>query len=106
MRSYNYVVVITPDFEGSQLRIRAMDFDQQSYNGTKNFYLPQFFKENAAVVRYCTKHLHVKTALQYRREEQTLCSSVRNWRRNGSVIYSTRCQRIRLRRSKKFTSFA
>ena len=72
MRSYNYVVVITPDFEGSQLRIRAMDFDQQSYNGAKNFYLPQFFKENAAVVRYCTKHLHVKTALQYRREEQTL----------------------------------
>lgn len=72
MRSYNYVVVITPDFEGSQLRIRAMDFDQQSYNGTKNFYLPQFFKENAAVVRYCTKHLHVQTALQYRREEQTL----------------------------------
>ena len=72
MRSYNYVVVITPDFEGSQLRIRAMDFDQQSYNGTKNFYLPQFFKENAAVVRYCTKHLHVKTALQYQREEQTL----------------------------------
>jgi len=72
MRSYNYVVVVTPDFEGSQLRIRAMDFDQQSYNGTKNFYLPQFFKENAAVVRYCTKHLHVKTALQYQREEQTL----------------------------------
>ena len=72
MRSYNYVVVITPDFEGSQLRIRAMDFDQQSYNGAKNFYLPQFFKENAAVVRFCTRHLHVKTALQYRREEQTL----------------------------------
>ncbi|HTO04722.1 MAG TPA: hypothetical protein VL069_13515 [Opitutus sp.] len=72
MRSYNYVVVITPDFEGAQLRIRAMDFDQQSYNGTKNFYLPQFFKENAAVVRFCTRHLHVKTALQYRREEQTL----------------------------------
>lgn len=72
MRSYNYVVAITPDFEGSQLRIRAMDFDQQSYNGAKNFYLPQFFKENAAVVRYCTRHLHVKTALQYQREEQTL----------------------------------
>jgi hypothetical protein len=72
MRSYNYVVVITPDFEGSQLRIRAMDFDQQSYDGHKNFYLPQFFKENAEVVRYCIKHLHVKTALQYRREEQSL----------------------------------
>jgi hypothetical protein len=72
MRSYNYVVVITPDFEGAQVRIRAMDFDQQSYNGRKNFYLPQFFKENAAIVSYCTKHLNPKTALQYQREEQTL----------------------------------
>jgi hypothetical protein len=72
MRSYNYVVVVTPDFEGAQVRIRAMDFDQQSYNGRKNFYLPQFFKENVAVVLYCTKHLHSKTALQYQREEQTL----------------------------------
>ncbi len=72
MRSYNYVVALTPDFEGSQLRIRAMDFDQQSYNGHKNFYLPQFFKENAEVVRYCIKHLHLQTALQYRREEQAM----------------------------------
>jgi hypothetical protein len=72
MRSYNYVVVITPDFEGAQVRIRAMDFDQQSYHGRKNFYLPQFFKENAAIVQYCTRHLHAKTALQYQREEETL----------------------------------
>ncbi len=72
MRSYNYVVVVTPDFESAQVRIRAMDFDQQSYNGRKNFYLPQFFKENSAVVVYCMKHLHTKTALQYQREEQTL----------------------------------
>lgn len=72
MRSYNYVVVLTPDFEGWQLRIRSMDFDQQSYDGHKNFYLPQFFKENAEVVRYCIKHLHPQTALQYRREEQAL----------------------------------
>jgi hypothetical protein len=72
MRSYNYVAVVTPDFEDSQIRIRAMDFDQQSYNGRKNFYLPQFFKENAPVVEFCTKHLHLRTAIQYQREEQTL----------------------------------
>jgi hypothetical protein len=72
MRSYNYVAVITPDFEDAQFRIRAMDFDQQSYNGRKNFYLPQFFKENAAIVKYCLKHLNPSTALQYQREEQTL----------------------------------
>jgi len=72
MRSYNFVFVITPDFEESQLRIRAMDFDQQSYNGRKTFYLPQFFKENAPLVKFCTKHLRPETAQQYQREEQTL----------------------------------
>jgi hypothetical protein len=72
MRSYNFVVVITPDFEGSQIRIRAMDFDQQSHNGRKNFYLPQFFKENATLVKFCDQHLHRQTALQYQREEQSL----------------------------------
>jgi len=72
MRSYNFVVVITPDFEEAQVRIRAMDFDQQSYNSRKNFYRPQFFKENYPLVAYCNKHLHPQTALQYQREEQTL----------------------------------
>ena len=72
MRSYNFVVVLTPDFEGWQVRIRAMDFDQQSYNARKNFYLPQFFKQNAPLVLYCQKLLNAKTALQYQREEQTL----------------------------------
>jgi hypothetical protein len=72
MRSYNFVVVLTPDFEGWQVRIRAMDFDQQSYNGRKNFYLPQFFKENVRLVEFCNKHLHPRTAYQYQREEQTL----------------------------------
>jgi hypothetical protein len=72
MRSYNFVVVITPDFEGSQVRIRAMDFDQQTHSGRKSFYLPQFFKENIPLVKFCTKHLHLKTAFQYQREEQTI----------------------------------
>ena len=72
MRSYNFVFVVTPDFEESQIRIRAMDFDQQSYDGRKNFYLPQFFKENSPLVRFCAKHLRAETARQYQREEQTL----------------------------------
>ncbi len=72
MRSYNYVVVLTPDFEGWQVRIRAMDFDQQSHHGRKNFYLPHFFKENAAVVKFCQRLLNPRTAYQYQREEQTL----------------------------------
>jgi hypothetical protein len=72
MRSYNFVFVVTPDFEDFQLRVRAMDFDQQSYNGRRNFYRPQFFKENAPLALFCSRHLRLETANQYLREEQTL----------------------------------
>ncbi len=72
MRSYNFVVVVTPDFEGAQIRIRAMDFDQQSYEGRMNLYRPQFFKENQPLALYCIKHLNIASARQYQREEQTL----------------------------------
>jgi hypothetical protein len=72
MRSYNFVVVLTPDFEGWQVRIRAMDFDQQSWNGRRTFYLPQFFKDNLPLVEFTTRLLDRKTAYQYQREERTL----------------------------------
>lgn len=72
MRPYNFVVDVTPDFEEVQIRIRAMDFDQQSYSGRKTFYLPQFFKDNFPLVQFCLKHLDNTTALQYQREEQAL----------------------------------
>jgi hypothetical protein len=72
MRAYNFVVVLVPDFEGVQVRIRAMDFDQQSYNGRLRFYLPQFFKDNLPLVEYCQKRLNAQTARQYQREEQAL----------------------------------
>lgn len=72
MRSYNYVVDITPDFEDAQYRIRAIDFDQQSYEGRKNMYLPQFFKENLPAVKLVLKHIPRETAAQYQKEERTL----------------------------------
>ena len=72
MRSYNYVVDITPDFEEVQYRVRAIDFDQQSYEGHKQMYLPQFFKENHPVVDLCTSHLNYQTMTQYQDEERTL----------------------------------
>jgi hypothetical protein len=56
MRSYNFVFVVTPDFEGAQVRIRAMDFDQQSYEGRMNFYRPQFFRENQPLALFCVQH--------------------------------------------------
>jgi hypothetical protein len=72
MRSYNFVVDITPDIEDVQYRIRAIDFDQQSYEGRKNLYLPQFFKENNAYVDMVLKHLDKESINQYRTEERTL----------------------------------
>jgi hypothetical protein len=72
MRSYNFVFVLTPDFEGWQVRIRAMDFDQQSYSGRRTFYLPQFFKDNLPLVQFTTRLLELKTSYQYQREERTL----------------------------------
>ena len=72
MRSYNFVIVITPDIEDSQYRIRAIDFDQQSYEGRKNLYLPQFFKENFPFVDLSIKHLNKQTIDQYQTEERTM----------------------------------
>jgi len=72
MRAYNFVVVVTPDFEDAQIRVRAMDFDQQSYEGRLNLYRPQFFKDNNPLALFCAKHLRIETARQYQREEQVL----------------------------------
>jgi hypothetical protein len=72
MRSYNFVVNIIPDIEDSQYRIRAIDFDQQSYEGKKNLYLPQFFKENKELVDVVIKQLDKDSIAQYQAEERTM----------------------------------
>jgi hypothetical protein len=72
MRSYNFVVNVTPDIEDYQYRIRAIDFDQQSYEGRRNLYLPQFFKENKPLVDVSLKHLDPESIAQYQAEERTL----------------------------------
>ena len=71
MRSYNFVVDITPDIEDFQYRIRAIDFDQQSYEGRRNLYLPQFFKENKPFVDLTLKLLNKESIEQYQAEERT-----------------------------------
>ena len=72
MRSYNFVVNVTPDIEDYQYRIRAIDFDQQSYEGRKNLYLPQFFKENRPFVELTLRYLNKDSIEQYQAEERTL----------------------------------
>ena len=72
MRSYNFVVNMIPDIEDFQYRIRAIDFDQQTYEGRKNGYLPQYYKENYALVQLAIQHLDKESIAQYQAEEQTL----------------------------------
>jgi hypothetical protein len=63
---------MTPDFEQNQYRVRAIDFDQQSYEARRSFYFPQFFKNNLPVVNLCTRLINPETSSQYQREERTL----------------------------------
>ena len=84
MRSYNYVIDVTPDFEEAQYRVRAIDFDQQCYEGRKNVYLPQFFKENNAIVDFCREIMSPETVIQYKYEERILIK-----KRYASASYRT-----------------
>lgn len=88
MRSYNYVFDITPDFEEVQFRIRAIDFDQQSYEGKRTLYLPQFFKENSTLVELTLKLVNPETIKQYQKEERTLMArrSVSSRRRLNQLL--------------------
>jgi hypothetical protein len=72
MRSYNFVVDITPDIEDYQYRIRSIDFDQQSYEGRQRLYMPQFFKENLPYVELSLNCLNKDSIDQYQTEERTM----------------------------------
>ncbi|MEO0551573.1 MAG: hypothetical protein AAF149_00115 [Bacteroidota bacterium] len=72
MHSSNFVVNITPDFEDVDYRIRAIDFDQQSYEGRKSIYLPQYFKENNPLIEIGLNCMTVETVRQYQKEERSL----------------------------------
>jgi hypothetical protein len=85
MRAYNFVMQITPDFEDFQFRLRAIDFDQQFYEGNFKVYMPQFFKENLPYVELAMEHLTEKTVLQYQQEELS------------SIMYQARSEKHRLK---------
>jgi hypothetical protein len=65
------VVEMTHDFDDVQYRIRSIDFDQQCYEGRKNFYLPQFFKENNVLVKLSLEMLNERSINQYQIEERS-----------------------------------
>ncbi len=84
MRSYNFVVQITPDFDDIQFRIRCIDFDQQFYESNIKVYLPQFFKENYPYVQLGINYLTEKTYRQYQQEEAS------------SIVHRLRSERHRI----------
>ncbi|MEK6154817.1 hypothetical protein WIW50_16225 [Flavobacteriaceae bacterium 3-367] len=72
MRSYNYVIVPTHDFDHVVYKIRAIDFDQQCFEGKLKVYRPQFFKENYLMVELVREKLQKNSVDQYKVEERSI----------------------------------
>jgi hypothetical protein len=72
MRSYNYVIVPVHDFDHVVYKIRAIDFDQQSFEGKLKVYRPQFFKENYTMVELVQSKLQRDSVNQYKIEERSI----------------------------------
>lgn len=75
MHSANFVIIVTPDFEDFHYRIRAIDFDQQSYEGSKSVYMPQYFKQNNPIIELGIKYMTPESVKQYQTEERTLIAN-------------------------------
>ena len=70
MRRDNFVVEIIPDFDELHFRLRAIDFDQQSYEGELKIYMPQYFKENNPIVQLGINTMSTTLEFQYQKEER------------------------------------
>ncbi|MDA0330858.1 MAG: hypothetical protein O3C31_03485 [Bacteroidetes bacterium] len=74
MRSYNYVVIPIHDFDQVIYKIRAIDFDQQCFEGRFSVYRPQFFKENKPMMDIVRDKLKTDSIIQYKIEERSTIS--------------------------------
>ena len=72
MRAYNYVIIPTHDFDQVVYKIRAIDFDQQSYEGEFSVYRPQLYKENRPIVELIKDRLINSSINQYKVEERAI----------------------------------
>jgi len=70
MRRDNFVVEIIPDFDELHFRLRAIDFDQECYEGSSRIYMPQYFKENNPIIDLGFKTMSPVLELQYQKEER------------------------------------
>lgn len=97
MHSSNFVVEITPDFEEVHYRIRAIDFDQQSFEGRKAVYMPQYFKQNNPFIEMGMKHMTSESVHQYQLEERSLIlSRIKAATRLNPLLNAMRKDRISL----------
>ena len=88
MRSYNFVIVKQENFSNTGFRIRAIDFDQQCYEGKMTLYLPQFYKENYGFVQITTKLLDNGLIEDIRISERKIMAAlaVKNSRRLSELL--------------------
>ncbi len=75
MHSANFVVDVTPDFDELHYRIRAIDFDQQSYEGSKTIYMPQYYKQNNPLIEVGLRVMTPESVRQYQKEEHALIAA-------------------------------
>lgn len=75
MHSANFVVDVTPDFDELHYRIRAIDFDQQSYEGSKTIYMPQYYKQNNPLIEVGLRVMTSESVRQYQKEEHALIAA-------------------------------
>ena len=72
MRSYNFVIVPIYDFDQIVFKIRAIDFDQQCYEGSFRLYKPHLFKENFPFNKLVKEKLNKDAIEQYQSEERSI----------------------------------
>lgn len=72
MHSSNFVVTLIPDFDETMVRLRAVDFDQQSYEGRCNVYMPKYYSQNNAIIFLAIRCMSPETVKQYQEEEHAL----------------------------------
>ena len=71
MRSYNYVITPSHDFDQIVYKFRAIDFDQQSFEGNLKVYNLQFMKENFKMIEMVGRKLQNSSINQYKVEERS-----------------------------------
>lgn len=72
MRSHNYVVTPTHDFDHVAFKIRSTDFDQQCYEGDVTLYIPFLYAENQGFVKLVKEKLQHTSVNQYKIEERSM----------------------------------